>query len=102
MRYGEESRSVDNERRIDMSELTTRPSTNGEAPLPRRVPRGLLPSTWTGRTLKVEYAPADGMPSSTTGCLLECFAFGPILKSGDGDKFALSWDRISLVQLEED
>jgi hypothetical protein len=42
---------VDNERRIYVSELTTRPSSNGETPLPRRVPRGLLPSTWTERTL---------------------------------------------------
>jgi hypothetical protein len=85
-----------------MSELTTRPSSNGETPLTRRVPRGLLPSTWTGRTLKVEYAAADGVPTSTTRCLLECFAFGPILKSGDGEKFALCWDRVSLLELEED
>jgi hypothetical protein len=89
------------ERRI-LSEMTTTPSSNGEAPLPRRAPRGLLPSTWTGRTLKIEYAGADGLPVTTSGALLELFPFGPVLKSAEGEKFALSWDRISLLELQED
>jgi hypothetical protein len=85
-----------------MSELVTRPSTNGEAPLPRRTPRGLLPGTWTGHTVKVEYTGADGLSATTTGALLEFFPFGPVLKSAQGDKFALNWDAIRLVELVED
>jgi hypothetical protein len=89
-----------------MTEMQTTPSTNGEAPLPRRTPRGLLPGTWVGHTVKVEYASADGLPATTTGALLEYFPFGPVLRSAQGDKFAdkfaLSWDRISLVELKED
>jgi hypothetical protein len=85
-----------------MTEMQTTPSTNGEAPLPRRTPRGLLPGTWTGHTVKVEYAGADGLLTTTTGALLEYFPFGPVLRSAQGDKFALSWDRISLVELVED
>jgi hypothetical protein len=61
-----------------------------------------LPSTWLNRTLRIEYTSADGLPSKTTGCLLEYFPFGPVLKSADGEKFALSWDRISLLELVED
>ena len=85
-----------------MSELVTRPSTNGEAPLPRRTPRGLLPGTWVGHSVKVEYAGSDGVSVTTSGALLEIYPFGPVLKSVQGDKFALSWDRISLVELVED
>ena len=90
------------ERIIRMSELTTTPGSNGEPVLPRRTPRGLLPSTWTGRTLKVEYVGGDGLSATTSGCLLELMPFGPILKSSAGDKFALSWDAIRLVELKED
>jgi hypothetical protein len=92
----------EDERRIDVSEMTTTPSANGEAPLPRRVPRGLLPSTWTGRTLKIEYTAADGLPVTTTGALLEYFPFGPVLRSSGGERWALAWDRISTIELQED
>jgi hypothetical protein len=85
-----------------MAEMTTKPSANGEAPLPRRAPRGLLPGTWTGHTVKVEYAGADGLSVTTSGALLEYFPFGPVLRSAEGDKYALSWDRISMIELKED
>jgi hypothetical protein len=90
-----------NERRV-VTQMQTTPSSNGEAPLPRRTPRGLLPSTWTGHTVKVEYTGADGLSATTSGALLELLPFGPILKSSQGDKFALSWDRISMIELQED
>lgn len=85
-----------------MAEMTTTPSSNGERPLPRRTPRGLLPGTWTGHTVKVEYLGADGLSATTSGALLEYFPFGPVLRSAQGDKFALSWDAIRLIELVED
>lgn len=89
------------ERRL-MAQMTTTPSSNGEAALPRRTPRGLLPSTWAGRSVRVEYMDGSGEAASTTGALLEYFPFGPVLKSVEGDKFALSWERISLIEVVED
>jgi hypothetical protein len=44
-----------------VAEMVTKPSSNGEAPLPRRTPRGLLPGIWAGHTVKVEYTGADGL-----------------------------------------
>ena len=85
-----------------MAEMTTTPSSNGEAPLARRIPKGLLPSTWLDHTLSIEYIGADGKMNTTSGALLELLPFGPILKSSQGDKFALSWDRLVLVELQED
>lgn len=82
-----------------MSEMVTKPSSNGEAPLPRRTPRGLLPSTWTGHSIRVEYTAAGGEAVTTTGALLELYPFGPVLRSSEGDRFALSWDRLTLVEL---
>jgi hypothetical protein len=61
-----------------MAEMTTTPSSNGEAPLPRRTPRGLLPSTWLTRSVRVEYIGADGMAGSTDATLLELYPFGPV------------------------
>ena len=40
----------------EMGVYMTAPTKNGEAPLPRRNgPKGLLPSTWLQRTLRVQY-----------------------------------------------
>jgi hypothetical protein len=85
-----------------MTEMaTTTPSANGEAPLPRRTPKGLLPSTWQKRELKVEYISAAGKAASTNGTLLDSFPAGPILSIA-GTKTLLSWDRIVSVELRED
>jgi len=61
-------RGSETERRF-MTEMMTSLSTNGEAPLPRRAPRGLLPSTWLQRELRVEYADAHGKAAQTSGGL---------------------------------
>ena len=89
------------ERRL-MTEMTTTPSANGEAPLPRRTPRGLLPSTWVSRSVRVEYTDGSGGAASTTGALVEYFPFGPVLRSAEGGKLAPSWDAIRLIELQED
>lgn len=85
-----------------MSQMaTTKPSSNGEAPLPRRGPKGLLPSIWTGHSVRVEYMDGSGA-ATMTGAMLEYFPFGPVMRSSEGGKFALSWERISLIELVGD
>jgi hypothetical protein len=82
--------------------LQTIPQSNGEAPLPKRsAPKGLLPSTWLQRTLKVEYTDCYGSGQQTSGTLLDCFPAGPVLNIG-GAKTLLSWDRLVLCELIED
>ena len=96
-----EDQAEQEERRI-MAEMTTTPSSNGEAPLPRRTPKGLLPSTWTGHTVRLEYIGTGGEAVVTTAALLELFPFGPVVRSREGEKFALSWERLTLVELVGD
>ena len=86
-----------------MAELArTVPTTNGEAPLPRRAgQRGLLPSTWLGRSLRVEYTDASGKAAATDGILLDWCGAGPLVNLA-GAKTLLSWDRLVLAELVED
>ena len=87
-----------------MAELArTIPSTNGaEAPVPRRAgTRGLLPSTWLNRRLRVEYVDADGRGARTDGVLLDWCGAGPLVLIAGG-KTLLSWDRLVLCELVED
>jgi hypothetical protein len=78
------------------------PTTNGEKPLPRRGgPKGMLPSTWLNRSLRVEYTDASGRGQATTATLLDCYPAGPILNVGGG-KTLISWDRLVLAELVED
>ncbi len=97
----EHSEQEEREERRVMAEMTTTPSTNGEIPLPRKVPRGLLPSTWLTRSVRVEYVGADGMAGNTDATLLELYPFGPVLNIA-GVKTALSWDTLRLIELRED
>lgn len=70
--------------------------------LPKRsAPKGLLPSTWTGRTLRVEYTDGFGAGVETSGTLLDVYPFGPVMNL-DGAKTCLSWDVVRLVELVED
>jgi hypothetical protein len=90
-------------RSFNVSELTTKPIGNGEAlPLPRRTPSGLIPRSWLGSTLKLDFIGPDGTAATTSGAYVEQHGFGPVLKSALGDKFCLSWDRLVQVQLVED
>jgi hypothetical protein len=83
-------------------EATTVPTTNGEAPLPRRNgPRTVLPSTWLGRTLKLEYTDPSGKAQHTSGKLLDFSPFGPIINI-EGCRTAFSWERIAVAELVND
>lgn len=89
-----------------MSETTeqamTTPNGWGDAPLPKRNgSKGLLPSTWVGRELRVEYTGADGKASTTSGVLLDWYPAGPVLNMG-GARTLVSWERIALIELVGD
>ncbi len=81
------------------------PGAWGDAPLPKRGgPKGMLPSTWLTRSVRVEYTSGGDNGSATTttsGVLLDWFPFGPVLNIGGG-RTALSWERIVLVELVGD
>ncbi len=82
--------------------MMTAPDRNGAPTLPRRVsPKGMLPSTWLERTLRVQYTDAYGAGVETSGILLDIFPAGAIL-SIKGAKTCLSWDRLVLCELVED
>ena len=79
----------------------TRPDVNGTPALPKRNgPKGLLPSTWLERTLKLEYV-ACGELRTTRATLLDTYPAGPVLNIA-GAKTLISWDRLVLCELVED
>ena len=87
---------------MEILDAMTRPDVNGAPALPkRRAPKGLLPSTWLERTLKLEYVDGFGAGVEASGVLLDYFPAGPILNV-EGAKKLISWDRIVAVQLVED
>jgi hypothetical protein len=86
----------------ETTDLYTIPKTNGEAPLPKRGgPMGIMPSTWTNRTLRLEYVGGDGLMRESSGTLLDCYPVGAIINI-KGAKTRLSWDRLVLAELVED
>jgi len=84
-----------------MTEMMTTPSSNGEAPLPKRASKGMLPSTWLQRELRVEYADADGKAAQTSGVLLDWCPAGVVL-SVLGAKTLIAWERLVLLELVND
>jgi hypothetical protein len=86
----------------EILEAMTAPTVDGQPSLPKRAgPKGLLPTTWLQRTLKVEYVDGFGAGVEAIGVLLDYFPAGPVLNI-DGAKTLLSWDRLVLAQLVED
>jgi hypothetical protein len=86
----------------EILEVMTAPDSNGQPALPRRGgPKGLLPSTWLERTLKVEYTDCYGAGQATSGTLLDLYPAGPVFNIG-GAKTLISWDRLALCELVED
>jgi len=87
---------------IEILDAMTRPDVNGTPSLPKRAaPKGLLPSTWLERTLKVAYVDVRGAGVETSGTLLDLYPFEPVL-SLEGEKTALSWDSLRSVTLIND
>ena len=63
--------------------------------------KDMLPSSWTGRALRLEYMNGTGEPHSTTAVLLDIFPFGPVMNIA-GAKTLLSWDCLIMLELVED
>ena len=79
----------------------TAPDKNGRPALPKRGgPKGLLPSTWLSRELRVAYVDCYGSGQETSGVLLDFYPAGPVLKIR-GARTLISWDRLVLVELAE-
>ncbi len=86
----------------EILEAMTRPDVNGTPALPKRsAPKGLLPSTWLQRTLKVAYVDAYGGGQETSGTLLDFYPAGPVLNVA-GAKTLICWERLCLAELVED
>ncbi len=78
------------------------PTKNGEAPLPKRAGiRGMMPSTWLNRSLRIQYVDGFGVGQETSGTLLDLYPAGPVLNMG-GAKTLLCWERLVLAELVED
>jgi hypothetical protein len=87
---------------VEIVEAMTKPDSNGTPTLPKRSrPKGMLPSTWLSRTLKLEYVDCYGGGQETCGTLLDFYPAGPILNVA-GSRTLISWDRLVAVQLVED
>jgi hypothetical protein len=85
----------------EILDAMTRPDSNGTPSLPKRsAPKGLLPSTWLERTLKLEYVDGFGAGVEASGVLLDYFPAGPILNV-EGAKKLISWERIVWCELVE-
>jgi hypothetical protein len=63
--------------------------------------KGLLPSTWIGRGVRLEYLDGYSSPIETTGVLLDTFPVGPVLNLS-GARVCLPWERLLLIELVED
>jgi hypothetical protein len=87
---------------LEVLEAMTAPTVNGTPSLPKRsAPKGLLPSTWLERTLKVEYTDCHGSGQETSGILLDLYPAGPVINVA-GAKTLICWERLVLCELVED
>jgi hypothetical protein len=82
------------------TEMMAAPVDNGHKSLPRRVPRGLLPSTWEGRSLRVEHT-VGGAVRETVGSLADLYPAGPILVV-DGRRPLITGDTLCVCELIPD
>jgi hypothetical protein len=67
---------------------------------PRGGPKTLLPSSWTGRSVKIEYRSADGYAGTISGKLLDLYPAGPVIGT-NGTRCVLAWDAIVLTELQD-
>lgn len=78
------------------------PSTSpgwGDAPMVKRnCSRGMLPSTWMGRELRLAYLGVDGKPVETSGTLLDWCGTGPVFNLAGG-RTVVCWDRLITLEL---
>ncbi len=85
---------------IPTIEAMSKPDANGQVHAKRSGPKGLLPSTWLSRALRLEYV-VCGELRETTGTLLDVYPAGPVVNAG-GARTLISWDTLAVVELVED
>ena len=86
---------------IEILDAMTRPDVNGTPALPKRAaPKGLLPSTWLERTLKLEYV-VCGELRATEATLLDVYPAGPVVNAA-GARTLIAWDTIAVLELVND
>ncbi len=86
---------------MEILDAMTAPDANGQIHVKRVAPKGLLPSTWLNRALRISYVDAHGTGTETSGTLLDLFPFGMVVNI-KGAKTCLSWDAVRVVELVED
>jgi hypothetical protein len=85
---------------ISTAEAMSQPDGNGQVHVKRTGPKGLLPSTWLSRALRLEYV-VCGELRETTGTLLDVYPVGPVLNAG-GARTLIAWETVAVVELVED
>ena len=85
----------------EILEAMSKPDANGQIHVKRAAPKGLMPSTWLNRTLRLEYVGGDGTMRASSGTLLDLYPVGPVLNIA-GAKTLLCWERLVLCELVED
>ena len=74
----------------------------GDAPLPKRsAPKGMLPSTWQGRSSRIGYIAVDGKAVETSGTHLDWCGCGPVFNFG-GSRHTICWERVVVLELVDD
>lgn len=81
----------------------TTPGGFEDKPLPKKNGhhRGMLPSTWQGRSLRIGYLAVDGSPVETSATYLDYCGCGPIFLLG-GARCVVAWDRLVALELVND
>ena len=70
--------------------------------LPRRNgQRSMIPSTWVGRSLRIEYTDAYGKGQKTSATLLDWTPVGMVLDTY-GAKAIIPWERLAWIELIPD
>ena len=88
---GERGRALSEE----ILEAMAKPDKNGTPTLPRRAaPKGMMPSTWVGRSVDVQYSDGYGPGQESSGTLLDLYPAGLIMSIA-GTKTLIAWDRPS-------
>jgi len=79
----------------------TAPDANGKPSLPKRnPPRGMVPLSWLGRSVVIEYRSAGDEAVNTSAKLLDYCGLGVVLNL-KGARTIMSWDAIRLIELVE-
>jgi len=85
---------------LEVLDAMTRPEV-GRPTLPKRTgPKGLLPSTWLDRTLKLEYVVCGDL-RATEATLLDVYPAGPVVNVS-GARTLIAWDTIAVLELVND